>query len=127
MNFMNYFFIIRRLTTAPLLLLILATVTGYGQTPSVSGTVLDDYGHPLGSVIIHVKGRSTTTFSGADGTFHIDAWVGSTVIFEHPRFDIREWRVRGGQQPMVTMTESPLHQPVKMAPDGDTIYLQLMK
>lgn len=120
---MNYFFIIRW----PLfLLLLLVTAAGYGQTPSVSGTVLDDYGHPLGGVIIHVKGRNATVFSGADGTFHIDAAAGGKLVFEHPRYDVREWRVRGGQ-PTITMAERPLHQPVKMAPDGDTIYLQLMK
>ncbi|HVV04514.1 MAG TPA: carboxypeptidase-like regulatory domain-containing protein, partial [Puia sp.] len=120
---MNYFFIIRR----PLfLLLLLVTAAGYGQTPSVSGTVLDDYGHPLGGVIIHVKGRNATVFSGADGTFHIDAAAGGKLVFEHPRYEVREWRVRGGQ-PTITMAERPLHQPVKMAPEGDTIYLQLMK
>lgn len=82
----------------PILLLILLlscrVVLAGGGKPAVSGTVTDSYGHPLAGVLVTVKGQKTATVSGEDGVFHIDAGPGSTLTFQHPRFDFAQVRVR---------------------------------
>jgi TonB-linked SusC/RagA family outer membrane protein len=108
--------------------LLLTAVAGYGQAPSLTGTVLDDYGHPLAGVVIHIKGGTVSAISGKDGAFTIDAGAGSVLVLEHPRFEVREWKTGRGKQAELRFTERPLGtHTIRYTPTGDTIYLQLTK
>jgi len=108
--------------------LLLAAIAGVGQTPAITGTVLDDYGHPLTGVSVSVKGRKAVSFTNADGKFHIDAAAGSVLVFEHPLYDVREWKVQTGAKPLLVLAARPLQEKHgRDVPSGDTIYLSAMK
>ncbi|MES1249590.1 MAG: carboxypeptidase-like regulatory domain-containing protein, partial [Chitinophaga rupis] len=108
--------------------LLLAVISGFGQTPDVTGTVLDDYGHPLAGVSVSVKGGKAVSFTNADGEFHIDAAAGSVLVIEHPRFDVREWKVKGGEKPLFALAARPLQERHgRDVPSGDTIRLSSMR
>ncbi|TDW96323.1 SusC/RagA family TonB-linked outer membrane protein [Dinghuibacter silviterrae] len=108
-----------------ILLLSCQAVLAGGGKPAVSGIVTDSYGHPLAGVLVSVKGQKTATVSGEDGAFHIDAGPGSTLTFQHPRFDFTQVRV-GAANVVVRLNERFLttqQSPGRAAEKADTVEL----
>jgi len=110
-----------------LLLLAMLTLSMAIPDPPVSGKVVDDYGHPLPGVVIHIKGVKTEVMTDKDGSFSLEAAAGATLVFEHTGFNVAEAKVQDGRPILVRLLDRYLHQPIPPAvgavATGDSIYL----
>jgi TonB-linked SusC/RagA family outer membrane protein len=78
----------------PVLLLVLMQFTSYGQTPrGITGTVKDAMGESLPGASVIVKGSTTTTVTGADGSFQINAPSGSVLRVSFVGFVTQELKI----------------------------------
>jgi hypothetical protein len=57
------------------------------------GIVIDQYGRPVKGVEISIKKSDFKTVSSEDGTFNFDAIPGTTLVFSHPDYLLKEIKV----------------------------------
>lgn len=98
------------LLTFFLLLFCLHPIQLLAQARVVRGIVKDQNGQPVSGVNIALKGTSTATLSGADGSFSLTVPAGAVLIFSHVSFNSREVTVTGSNamDMMLTSRESML-------------------
>ncbi|HTB26483.1 MAG TPA: TonB-dependent receptor [Puia sp.] len=63
------------------LLIFLSSISGFAQSQKFSGKVMSDSGLAVSGVSVHVKGSSSGTVTGEDGSFTISAAPGATLEF----------------------------------------------
>src|SRR5882757_8511496 len=80
-------------------------------THAVGGIVTDDYGKPLEGVRVHGKGDGESTFTNADGYYHLSVTIGQALVFSHPQFDAEQRRPKGDTLAAVRLTSRFLHGP----------------
>ncbi|WP_026309634.1 SusC/RagA family TonB-linked outer membrane protein [Niabella aurantiaca] len=91
--------------TGPLLFFLLfcfATVLNAQKGTAITGNVSDDKGVPLRGVSVSVKGTTTATLTSEQGTYHITAPAGATLVFTSVGYTSEEVRV--GDQPKIDVT-----------------------
>ncbi|MBO9201003.1 MULTISPECIES: SusC/RagA family TonB-linked outer membrane protein [Niastella] len=77
-----------------LLLMTSMLATAYGQTKSVSGKITDPSGTPLPSISVTIKGTSSGTTTGADGSFKLSVPENATLVFSGIGYESTEMSVR---------------------------------
>lgn len=100
----------------PLLVIALSMLTvqaakAQQTTHRVSGFVADEYGKPLAGVRVHTKGDNETTFTNADGVFHLTATIGRPLIFSVPDFDEQQRLPKGDTVLPIRLTRTFLQTP----------------
>src|SRR5690625_2390531 len=90
-----------------MIFLLLGTGTlVYGQDAQVSGTVVDDANNSLPGVNIVVKGTTTGTTTGADGTFQLPVpSLQDTLVFSFIGFQRQEIPINGRETFEVQMIQ----------------------
>jgi len=85
----------RRVT---LLSFLFACCTFYGnaQIRTITGNVFDDKNSPVSGVTVSVKGTTTATTTGENGSFSIRASTGNELDFTHVSFETQTVRVGSG-------------------------------
>ena len=78
--------------TLPLVLLLTPLLL-LAQTRSIKGKVTDDKGQPAAGITITVKGTKTSTASGSDGAFSINAKTGDVLVFTGASSEAKEQTV----------------------------------
>ncbi len=78
------------------LLLFIFSAPLYGQSQTVSGTVLDAAKKPLAGVTVKVNGASTVTQTNDKGGFTIAATKGQTLVFTSVGFETQRATVGSG-------------------------------
>lgn len=87
----------RHVLMALVFLLCYSSVTLYGQTRTVSGTVKDSKDEPLVGVSVFILGTSSGTTTDIDGGYTIEVPQGSdTLIFTYVGFEQQVVRITGG-------------------------------
>ena len=127
-----FFTQLKKLTCITGCVLLLMTRQGYAQNATgtaateqtIAGNVLDQYGHPLPSVRVQVRGTNAAVFSGPDGTFSVAAMDGSTLLFQHPDFNVQEVKTGSGKQMTVKLQDRFIQTPQSLAVLYDTIRRQ---
>ncbi len=66
-----------------------------GQSPSVSGKILDSAGHPIAGASVRIKNSSTGTSTASDGTFSINAKSNATLVISSVGHAEKEVSVSG--------------------------------
>ncbi|NIG56934.1 TonB-dependent receptor [Chitinophaga sp. Cy-1792] len=85
--------------------LLLITLLAAAQSKKITGRVLDARDNsPLPGVTVQIKGSSTGTQTGPDGSYSIDAAPGSTLVFSFIGYTQQQKLV--GNTPTVNMTLS---------------------
>jgi TonB-dependent starch-binding outer membrane protein SusC len=89
------------------MVLFLISSSAYAQSKTVSGTVTDSKdGQPLIGVSVAVKGTTTGTSTGADGTYRLTVpETASTLVFSYLGYNTREMPV--GSQTTLNVSMSP--------------------
>ncbi|MDE3236333.1 MAG: SusC/RagA family TonB-linked outer membrane protein [Bacteroidota bacterium] len=91
----------RRITSmmkVVVLLLFIFLVPAYGQSQTVSGTVMDgDKQAPLVGATVKIKGTNTATQTNEKGGFTIKATKGQTLTISHIGFETQNIEVTGGR------------------------------
>ncbi|MCW3094309.1 MAG: TonB-dependent receptor [Ferruginibacter sp.] len=82
------------------------------QNITVNGQVLDDYSRPLKNVLISVKGTSSNTLTNEAGTYEISAPILSTLVYNHPGFDVVESKIKNNKILSIKLSPAYLHSPV---------------
>ena len=62
-------------------LMLLASISMMAQAIKVTGSVKTETSEPLAGVAVTIKGTTTGTTSGTDGTYSIDVKKGATLVF----------------------------------------------
>lgn len=97
------------------MLLLGASLQGFGQRQNISGTVVDEYGQGLSEVVIELKDGQTSTKTGVEGGFRIDATTGDVLVISSRGFKTVEVKIAGGATPLIIQLEkSNLIQPEKV-------------
>lgn len=78
--------------TLPLVLLLTPLLL-LAQTRSIKGKVTDDKGQPAAGITVTVKGTKTSTASGSDGAFSINAKTGDVLVFTGASSEAKEQTV----------------------------------
>ena len=65
----------------------------WAQSKEISGKVTDDKGNPLFGVTVNVKNSRTSTSSGPDGSFKINAAPNATLVISAIGFESKEIKV----------------------------------
>jgi TonB-linked SusC/RagA family outer membrane protein len=73
---------------------------------TITGTVKDAQGYPLTGVTVQVKGTNVSTATSINGTFSINAPVGSVLMFRFLGFQTKEITVGEEKNITVTLVES---------------------
>ncbi len=96
------------------LLFLMASLPAFCQQVTVSGTVLDDYGHGIKGATI--KAKNTSALSDATGQFQIIAAKGEVLMFSYAGFKESEIKVDRDSIPvvLVKLTRSDI-------PNGDKV------
>ena len=77
-----------------LLLMMGMLASAYAQTKSVSGKITDATGTPLQSISVIIKGTSSGTTTGPDGTFKLTVPESATLVFSGVGYEPTEMSVR---------------------------------
>lgn len=76
----------------------------YGQA-TISGKISTEEGEPLAGVTVAVKGSSSGSISGSDGTFSVKASEGQVLVFSYVGFRTEERTIGNSSTINVTMAE----------------------
>lgn len=71
----------------------------------IHGITLDHFARPIAGVTVSVKGTSVKTTTNEAGEFNLNTTASATLVFEHPLFDVRELKVRRGEDVSVRLAE----------------------
>jgi TonB-linked SusC/RagA family outer membrane protein len=76
-----------------LFLVCITALPAFCQQITISGTVLDEYGHPLQGASIKIKDNAASAISDADGRFEVMAAKGAMLVITYPDFNESEIKV----------------------------------
>jgi TonB-linked SusC/RagA family outer membrane protein len=83
------------------------TDKNFFQSNPITGKVTNDKGEPLAGVTVQVKGLTTSTTTGADGSFTIDAPAGAaTLVFTHVGMERKEISIAGKKDFQIQLSAS---------------------
>src|SRR6187402_492231 len=87
----------KKLASLPILIAIIVTLPGFlhAQTRQLKGKVTGSFmNEPLAGVTVRIKGSSTGTSTGPDGSFSLTVKDTLTLVFSSVGFETREYPVR---------------------------------
>src|SRR5688572_19131513 len=77
------------------LFFLLFSLTIFGQTKTVTGTIRDDKGQPLAGATVTVKGSPGGTSTDANGNFSISAPENASLIISAVGTEAQEIQLKG--------------------------------
>ena len=87
-------------------LMLLASIGMMAQAIKVTGSVKTETSEPLAGVAVTIKGTTTGTTSGTDGTYSIDVKKGATLVFSFLGMIEKEAVVKGNHLDIVMSADS---------------------
>jgi TonB-linked SusC/RagA family outer membrane protein len=83
----------RKIWSLLLLIGVLLAHLGYAQTRPITGRVVEKDGKALEGATIKVEGKPISTATKADGSFSINAPVGSEIVVSHVGFKAKKMKI----------------------------------
>src|SRR5690606_29574078 len=90
----------------PLLAILLFCLNSSGQERTVTGVVVSSDNTPIEGVSVIVKGATTGTQTGPDGSFSISAASGQVLEFSSVGFESQQYTVRDAGTIRITLSTS---------------------
>ncbi|WP_291373559.1 SusC/RagA family TonB-linked outer membrane protein [Cyclobacterium sp.] len=91
-----------------LVLMFLSLLDVYGQQRTITGTVTDEEGEPIPSVLVLIKGSTVGTTTDLDGSYEIAVSGKATLIFNMIGFQGKEISTEGTNEISVTLQEDSM-------------------
>ena len=94
-----------RLKITLFILTMLCCVQIYGQTPLISGKIIDISGQPIPGISVKVKGTAVGSSSDAKGVFSIKSGNPATLVFSGIGYTTKEFAYSGQSNITITLSE----------------------